>query len=417
MTMTGRIAVFVLLISICVPKISRAQFSMESYLATARDDISLSPTRAKQDFLNDNNYNGPWISRVEFRTRSNDANLSQEDFRFRITPANPSELKANKRYYSKQVELLNFEYREELNNALLERYEIAVDHLFEFRSKNDLIKQMEINRQLIDMINQSTGAYNMDLGDLVDAESDDLEMKLKIEDTNIRIEELEFMIRDFYSYSGSLDWNSIDLISVDDILTLFEEFKGKQTGEHINLVKMDQRNALAAERFNIEKSESLRNIGYFQAEYDTDRGDEASEHFGYQIGIRIPIVNPDKPDLNRRKLALMDDQALLEEKKDSYRREMELAVIRMEHYHIQYNQISEKLETMSQRNFIELNNPGRALRVSDLIKINEFYLELLSKKNSIEKNIFETYLDYLNLNGILSELPLRNYLSKDLSEF
>ena len=72
---------------------------------------------------------------------------------------------------------------------------------------------------------------------------------------------------------------------------------------------MEQKNELAAQRFNIEKSESLNNIGYFQAEYDTERGDEPYDHFGYQIGIRIPIVNPDKPQLNRRKLALMDDEA------------------------------------------------------------------------------------------------------------
>jgi hypothetical protein len=174
---------------------------------------------------------------------------------------------------------------------------------------------------------------------------------------------------------------------------------------------------LAAERFNIEKSETLRNIGYFQAEYDVDRGNEASEHFGYQIGIRIPIVNPDKPDLNRRKLALMDDEAVLEEKKDDYQRELKLAVLRMEHYAHQYNEINEKLTSLSKKNFLVLQSPGKSTKISDFIKLNEFHEDLMARKNSVQKKIYETYLRYLDLNGKLSEVPLRNYLSKDMTEF
>lgn len=393
------------------------QFSMEEFLGSARNDLSLDPTQNKIDFLQENNFNGPWISRVEFRTRSNDANLSQEDFRFRLTPGNPGEIKANKRYYSKQVALLNTEYLEEMNKALLRRYAVAIDHIFEYQKKTNFEKQLEINRKLIDMIRSGGGAYSMDVGDLIDAESDELDMKLSIEESKIKMNEIEYMIRAYYDYSGQLDWSKTELIEIQDILNLFEEFKGKPSGQHINLVKMDQKNALAAERFNIEKSESLRNIGYFQAEYDTERGNEAYDHFGYQIGIRIPIVNPDKPQLNRRKLALMDDEALLEEKKDDFRKDLELSVLRMEHYANQYHEINTKLEVVGQQNFLALKSPGKSMKISDLIKMNEFYIELLDKKNSVEKNIYGTYIEYLNLNGKLTEAPLRNYLSKNLTEF
>jgi len=393
------------------------QFSMEEFLGSARKDLSLNPTQAKLDFLEENNFNGPWISRIEFRTRSNDANISQEDFRFRLTPGNPGELKANKRYYTKQVDLLNIEYQEELNKALMRRYSIAIEHIFEFQKKTNFEKQLEINRQLIDMMGRSTGAYTMDMGDLIDAESDELDMKLSIEDSKIRMDEINYVIKEFYDYAGELDWSKTELIEIQDIFNLFNEFKDKPTGQHINLVKIEQRNELAAERFNIEKSESLRNIGYFQAEYDTERGNEAYDHFGYQVGIRIPIVNPDKPQLNRRKLALMDDEALLEEKKDDYRKNLELSVLRMESYANQHKEINSKLETVSQQNFLALKSPGKAIKISDLIKMNEFYIELLDKKNSVEKKIYQTYLEYLNLNGKLTETPMRNYLSKNLTEF
>lgn len=257
----------------------------------------------------------------------------------------------------------------------------------------------------------------MDLGDLLDAESDDLDMNLEIENIKIRMSELEYIMKDIYQYSGQIDWTNNQLLEIEDILNLFKEINIGTTGEHINLVKMEQRNQLAAEKFNIEKSESLRNIGYFQAEYDTERGDEAFDHFGYQIGIRIPIVNPDKPDLNRRKLATMDDEALLDERRDNYRRKMELSVLRMDNFARQYEEIQEKMAFIGERNYLGFQRLDKSMNISDLLKMNEFYMDMLDKQNDIEKNIYENYLEYLDLSGKISEAPLRNYLSKGLPEF
>ncbi len=393
------------------------QFNLEEFLATAREDISLNPTKAKLDFLEKNDYDGPWISRVELRTRSNDANLSQEDFRFRLTPSNPAELKANKRYYEKQVALLNTEYQDALNTALKQRYFIAIDHMFESFRKDNLEKQLKINRQLIEMINSGNGIYSMDMGDLVDAQSDELDLNLSIENAGIELDEIEYLMKEVYQFSGDIDWSGSELMEISDILNLFEEFKTRPSGQHINLVKLEQKNMLAAERYNIEKSESMRNIGYFQAEYDLERGNEVSEHLGYQIGIRIPIVNPDKPDLNRRKLETMDDAALLDERQDSYQRKMELSVLRMDRYASQYHEISEKLDLVGKQNLLSFQRQDKTVKVSDLIKMNEFHMELLDKKNDIEKKIFKNYLEYLDLCGLLGEGPLRNYLAKGLPEF
>lgn len=408
---------FLIISAVSFTNYSYAQFDMEGFLSTSRDDISLDPSQAKLDFLKENNFNGPWISRVEFRTRSNDANISQDDFRLRFTPANPGELKANKRYYDKQIDLLNLEHQEALNNALRQRYLIMVNHLFEFEKTVYLENQLKINRQLIDLMSTGSGAYSMDLGDLIDAQSNELDLNLSIENSKIELKEIEYLIKEVYEFNEPINWNEEEIIEVQDILNLFEEIKEHPSGQHIYLTKIDQKNMLAAEKFSIEKSETLRNIGYFQAEYDVDRGKESSEHFGYQIGIRIPIVNPDKPDLNRRKLALMDDEAVLEEKKEDYLREMELSVLRMEHYARQYQEINDKLTSLNSQNFLGLQSPEKSMKISDLIKLNEFHVELMAKKNSVQKNIYETYLKYLDLNGKLSELPLRNYLSKDMTEF
>ncbi len=410
--------IFFILFSLSLlPNYSVAQFNMEAFLASARNDISLNPTQAKLDFLKENNFNGPWINRMEFRVGSGDLNWSLDDYRIRITPGNPGELKANKRYYDKQVAILNTEYQDVLNNALIDRYSLVLEHFFEHKKKVNLQKQLEINRQIIEMMSQSTGVYAMDIGDLIDAESDELDIKMGIENAQIFLDEVEYLMKGKYTFSENIIWNEEEFMGTDDILTLFSQFKGKPSGEYIDLVKLDQRNALEAERFNIEKSESLRNIGYFQAGYDANRGNETFEHFGYQIGVRIPIVNPDKPQLNRRKLALMDDEALLDEKKEDHKKDLELAVLRMDHFSQQHKEIIDKMESISTQNILNLQSPGKGIKMADLIKLNEFHMDLMEKKNQVEKKIFKTYIEYLNLNGKLTEFPMRNYLSKNLPEF
>ena len=395
---------------------AKGQFVLNDFLASAQTDQGLAPTQAKIDFLKQNNFNSPWISRVEFRTRSNDANFSQEDFRFRITPSNPAELKANKRYYHGQVALLDLEYQEELKDALTQRYAIALNHWFQTRKKNNLLKQLNNSHQLISMMQGGHGVYTMDMGDLIDAQATETKLKLEIEDTEVQLEELEYMMKQYYNYTGKIQWSQDSLLTVNDIINLFREMKGHINGSELKLVKMEQKNALAAERFKIEKSESLRNIGYFQAEYDTDRGKDASRHFGYQIGLRIPIVNPDKPDLNRRKLALMDDQAQLDKKKEDLNRQAGLAALNMEHLISKYNTIDTRVQALSQSNFVGLQKPGKSMKISDLNKINEFYNDLMAEKTSVEKKIYQTYINYLNLTDKLSETPLRNYLSKNMEE-
>ncbi|NJN27125.1 MAG: hypothetical protein HC819_14685 [Cyclobacteriaceae bacterium] len=400
-----------------LPIFSGAQFSLDSFLSSARNDNALAPAQAKLNFLKDNNFNSPWINRLEVRIGSENADFTLDDYRLRVTPGNPSELKANKRYHHKQVSLLNTVYQDKLNDALLERYSLVLEHYFEYKKKENIERLLSTSREIIDMMSQGKGVYAMDMGDLIDAESDELDLKMDLVDAKLSIDELEYMMKDMQSFEGSISWRNAALLETQDILNLFALFKEQPGGKHIELVKIDQQNALEAERFNIEKSESLRNIGYFQAGFDVNRGDGFSDHFGYQIGVRIPIVNPDKAQLNRRKLNLMDNEAILYAQTETNRRDIELAVLRMDHFAGQYHEISNKLKNMDRQNPLNLQIPGKGIKMSDLIKWNEFLIELMDKKIQTERSIFKTYISYLNLTGKLIEAPLRNYLSKDLNEF
>ncbi len=52
-----------------------------------------------------------------------------------------------------------------------------------------------------------------------------------------------------------------------------------------------------------------------------------------------------------------------------------------------------------------------------LLKIKESVLQKERKILEKELEIYETYLDLVHLSGVITERPLRNYLSNDLENF
>ena len=98
-----------------------------------------------------------------------------------------------------------------------------------------------------------------------------------------------------------------ELITIEKINSLMES-TAPQDSSHLKLLEAEQELMLANYDLKVDKAENRRNIGYLQAEYDTERGNEFDEHMGFQIGIRIPLSNPDRPDLQRSRLDILEDQ-------------------------------------------------------------------------------------------------------------
>ena len=98
--------------------IAKSQFSMNEFLSDARNDVRLYENKIKSDFLEQKPYRSPIIHRVEFRARTNDFNITQDDFRLRFNPTNPAEIRANKKYYSLEKNTLFIDYQYALNKAI-----------------------------------------------------------------------------------------------------------------------------------------------------------------------------------------------------------------------------------------------------------------------------------------------------------
>lgn len=391
-----------------------AQFSANEFLTQAKNDVRMYEYDQKSQFLEKNPYKSPWIQRTEFRVRTNDLNISADDYRFRINPTNPFEIRENKKYYQMEFDLLFSEYQKALNSALMERYQLLLDYL----EYNDRLlqknNQIELIQDELRILDAQADDPDFSLIDYLEARESLIQARLESNEFQHQKNLIQLEIRTKYTFEGDIKPDQVDLVDLQTLRnwidTRFNEF---DTVENILIKSLHQENLLTEQRIRLEKAEDRRNIGFIQAEYDRDRGNEMNEHMGFQIGIRIPLTNPDRPDMNRSKIDLLEDQAKLMEKKVEVSLQGELSHLKLDYLSNQYDLVASEIE---KNDFVKMLSRSPDLKPDDLIKARRAILRLNRLEHEIKWEIYSAYIEYLYFSGRLIEPPLRNYLSSNLKE-
>ncbi len=401
-----------------LPK-AECQFSMENFLAGARDDQDIRRVEDKLDFLKKNNFNSPWLRETEVRLRSNDFNFSLEDFRLRFSPTNPWQMRANKLYYKVQQDQLNMEYLYVLNQSLRTRYDLLIEHYHVLQLEKLNKKKYSYYSDVLKIIGQYGSTMNLDVKDLIDADEAQLQSRLEWKNMVYSREEIESLIRDISGFTGhiDIDWEQSEIVDVEDIKRIVTEIQNEVDLTNLYIAQVEKKNELSAARMRVERTEARKNIGYLQAEYDTERGKSFDHHAGYQIGLAIPLTNPDKPDLNRRKIKLMDDETELNKQRITIARRQNLLKLRLDHLIDQYEFVAKKTEILKQNKVLDITGPEKTPDPDKFLKLREYQLKLEEKKIEILKDLYEAYISYLDYTGSLVRQPVKNYLSKYLREF
>ncbi len=389
-----------------------AAFNMEYYLSTAYYDQSLEKYHAQLDFLNNNSYNAPWLSRVELRIGSEDANTSLNDYRLRITPTTPSIIRANKVYHKKQLSSISTTYQIGLNEALNNRYEILIEHYYYSSLLQILQKQEAHYNELLKNI-AVNNLQSMDWEDIVDIESDMSEMKIEAEEIKMELAELNFLVSLDLPAESSIYWDSIPIIDIEEVRAYIARENLLQSEQNLYVKEAEDKLMLEEQMLKIKKSESNKNIGYIQGNFDTDKGDDLEDHLGIQVGVRLPIVNPDKPDLNRDKFDLLKEQQDIKETTELVKQRSDVLQIKLQHLFNEQELIRERIERAN-KIFIT-SSPNSKLDVWQLAKKQNYQSKLLIKELKVKREIYDLFISYLKINSYLVSKPLKNYLSPNFA--
>ncbi len=395
--------------------VARSQFSLNEFLSDARNDVRLYENKIKSDFLEQKPYRSPIIHRVEFRARTNDFNITQDDFRLRFNPTNPAEIRANKKYYSLERNTLVIDYQYALNKAIFKRYHQIISF---FQLSDEIIykrKEIILQNDQLKILEAELGNSDFDITEYIKEKENLLNLSLELNDLIHTKDKVEHEIKSSFAFNGNIE------VDINGQLITYEKIKDiveiksviSDTVNNIHLENLNRQIMLDEQRNVIEKAEGRRNIGYIQAEYDRFRGDDFDNHFGVQIGVRIPLTNADKPDLNRRKLNVMEDKADVVREKTALDVQCELLKLDIKFLFSQNNLIKGEI---SNDKLLILLNQNQNIKPEDLLEAQKSILKMKKYEKLIQWDIYKSFIDYLYYSGKLIDIPLKNYLSENLEE-
>ena len=347
---------------------------------------------------------------MEVRIGSEDANASLNEYRFRLSPSNPGEVKANKEYHKKHRKTLSTQQEVALNQALTTRYQMLIDALY----YQSILQSLNSQKEGIARLSQAAlvNIQNLDIGDIIDIQSDETKLLGQIEDYQYKLNQTEYLMALDLPEVVGLDLTQLNWKSPSQINDYIKNHESLKLKNNLYLLQAEENLDLKKQLLKIEKAEARSNIGYIQANLDTERGNELNEHVGFQIGVRIPIVNPDKPDLNRERVELIEREKELSETKSMMSQKKDLLILELDFLNSRRKMIQERIDMV---NRVKIH--GGNVSISELSKLATYEYQLALEQMTVEKEIRKIFIQYLNMQGLLVQRPLINHLSLEMKSF
>ncbi|MAE85800.1 MAG: hypothetical protein CMB80_23900 [Flammeovirgaceae bacterium] len=391
--------------------LSHIAFSQQSsfvdeFLSGAFEVTRVKRFEQEKTFLADDPIKSSWIREVEVRARAQHYDETIDDYRFRVSPTNPWEIRANKSYQNQLKEVSEINYTLAIGKELKRRYLLLINSFYQYQRLQWLDKELELKSLSIN--NELTKSKNIDPIDLIDIESNVTELEVK--KANLILEHQETNTPIQKESTGELNWDKWEMIAPEKILQLvFSQDTGSLQNIHKALA--DSKLDLKRREYQVSKSESFGNIGFIQANMDLDQGSTFNDHMGFQLGVSIPIVNKKKADLARDRFDLIESENDVTQTYEEVDFELESIRTRINSHYQLFELIQDKMI----RSEVILERIKQNPSPEGILKFEQYKIELSNQKISTYNELLISFIEFLDVSGALAYDREQNYLSPNLS--
>lgn len=371
------------------------QFSVEGYLTAPFKDSEIVGLARQLEFMESESFRSPLFRELEIRLRSNDFNASPEDFRLRLGFVNPVEQRRNNNYNEAHSEYLEAKYNFEANLLLANRYKQLVRHYY----LQNYIQILEDEINILEAAGSHLQYEKLSVKEWIDTDSELLEYRTEKNDLNASLEILENTLTSVHDLQYPITWNEFDMITVNSIteqLLLDSVYMSESTSLAMKELRLEEK------EYMLNKAESWSNIGFIQAEYDTERGNGIDDHLGFQLGITLPVFNVDKPKLQRDKLDLIQHEADVQEILSNSILDAENIRVELLNQIRNYNIITRKLDMIS-----SFALDASFENFEDYLSVLTYIGELKIMQNDFYYDCLISYINLKAQSGQLGQTPLK----------
>jgi hypothetical protein len=398
-----------------LPLFTQAQVSMEDFLYAAQEEPALKTFSNQDNFLNTKPYRLAPIQKLEFRTESNQLDPARQDYALRLNPANPWEVKRTNEYFKTYQELLQLDRDRLLKESLLARYEVIIGWLY-YQEISLLKEEDKLNTEkLLSILEGQRYSSYFDAGDYVKLKLDQVEKVIELEEARFEIDNQRRRVEGLFDKAKlkTINWPASQVISLERLEAVVDSLSALQAsgGE---VAYREKQMDLANTEWLLEKSNV--NVGFLQTQYQNFRIEQGRKPWNISLGVTIPVFNPNKGDMTKRKLEFIEAEGDRDQAKSDQQTGRELMRAKIKSLLKRHGEINTMMNDLSvgtlattlQR--INDSNPTAVVQLqSNLIKLKTMAARL-------KQEVLLSYLEFLSYSEVLQQRPLINYLSTDLSE-
>ncbi|MCC6833338.1 MAG: hypothetical protein IT213_00005, partial [Cytophagales bacterium] len=285
---------------------ARAQVTVGEFLNSVFEEPILKSFEAQAEYLNNKSvYRLAPIQKLEFRTESNQLDRTRQDYGLRINPANPFEVKRTTQYFKTYQELLYLDRDRTLKELLYARYLVIIGWVYYQEILELKEEDKKTTEKLLAILEGQRFSGLFDAEDYMELKMEQVDKIIEVEETLFEIDNQKRSVDALYNGARlkSVSWPVSTLISLERLEVVVDSLfnLSARAGEAAYREKQID---LAKREWQLEKSNI--NMGFLQTEYQERRIAQNRRPWSISMGITIPVFNPNKGDMTKRKLEMLE---------------------------------------------------------------------------------------------------------------
>ena len=392
-----------------------SKLTMDVFLTTAKKDYSLVNYRELEEYLRTAPKSTPYLDRVEFRTQTEEFEYTKQRYSVRLYPKGWGETGCNRLLAEKMKHAVQIEHLEYYNTALQNRYRLILGF---FRTTTLINLKKELLTVYDDRITvlKQKGMHNIqfDINALIVAEDMYTEIHLDLVDLQNEWSSNIYKIQIAAGIQTDVLFDEKNVIGVDKIAQLIKNIQFDTNIDNISLQDRKSKIEIAKIKYDLEIAKNKNFLSLIELAYDTDDRDEFNKAFSIELGFKLPGINPDREQVNNRKLKYLQAKLNYEaEKREAYEsvRSLSMSLKRLIK---QYNILVDRKENSNADISFKTYMAMEGIDPLDLLKLRESILISDIRLNRVNYRIRLKYINLMDKMGKLSEKPLKNYISSQM---
>jgi hypothetical protein len=391
-----------------------AQVSIDEFLGSAITDPEVQTFQDQISYLNKKPYKLSPLRELQLRTQNRELLPTQQEFGIRLSPANPFEVQSQNKYFKEFNSALSFEKEFVLKEALVVRYLTVIEYLYYSDLLQLTIENSKSLEEQLDILEKQSGSRYFDAEDFIDLKMDQLDYAVEVEEIEFELSNQLHRVSRTYppAHQRQVNWRFDGIISAAQIRRVVDSLE--QLSIKTSWVAyQEQRIRVAQSQYKLEKNNI--NIGFIQGSYDNRRVNQERNPISLSAGLTIPITNPNKGDMTKRKLDIIE--AEYDFKEETYEAETDKKILsdKVRGLVGRLESLDRKMKELKESN---LPMTLSSIRGGDPVVLVQFTLnlnKLLTLQHKVRRELMISYVEYLAFVDQLQKEPLINFFSPRLT--